>query len=81
MRGRSALRAHMPMTDDNRLDKVSERIEQVVEQVGALRAEVRGGNAALRTEMIDRDASLLKWLLAFFVAQTAALGALMAAFR
>ena len=35
----------------------------------------------LRTEMIDRSAELLKWLLAFFVAQTAALAALMAFFR
>jgi len=31
--------------------------------------------------VIDRSADLLKWLLAFFVAQTAALAALMTLFR
>jgi hypothetical protein len=35
----------------------------------------------LRAELIDRSAESLKWLLAFFVAQTAALAALMAVFR
>lgn len=34
----------------------------------------------MRTEMVDRSAELLKWLLAFFVAQTDALGTLMALF-
>jgi hypothetical protein len=37
--------------------------------------------ATLRTGVVDRGSDLLKWLLAFFVAQTAALGALMAIFR
>jgi len=35
----------------------------------------------VRTEVVDRGSELLKWLLAFFVAQTAALAALMAIFR
>jgi hypothetical protein len=37
--------------------------------------------AELRAEMIDRNFNLLKWLLGFFAAQTAALAALMALFR
>ena len=35
----------------------------------------------LRAEMLDRQASLLRWLLGFFAAQTAALAALLAALR
>ena len=37
--------------------------------------------ASLRTEMVDRSENSLRWLLAFFVAQTAALAALLAALR
>ena len=81
MPGRSALRALAPMTDDARFDRLEERLEHIVDQINALRTEVRVEHAELRTEMVDRDANMLEWLLGFFVAQTAALGALMAAFR
>jgi len=55
-----------------------ERLERRLnEECGQLRLDI----ATLRTEVIDRGSELLKWLLAFFVAQTAALAALMAIFR
>ena len=95
MLGRSAC-AFAPMTDDDRLERLTERFERrLSEELGAFRLEVREefgnvreefGNvrvqiSELRAEVIDRDMSLLKWLLGLFVAQTAALGALMAVFR
>ena len=55
-----------------------ERLERRLgEECGQLRLDI----ANLRTEMIDRSGDLLKWLLAFFVAQTAALATLLAVFR
>jgi hypothetical protein len=75
------LRALTLMTDEARCDRLDERVEHIVDQISAFRTEVRVQHAELRTEMFDRDANMLKWLLGFFVAQTAALGALMAAFR
>lgn len=95
MPGRHAWRTVAPMTDDDQLTRLSDRVEYVVDQIGTLhrnvaivqdsvstlRAEVRVQHAELRAEMIDRDANLLKWLLGFFVAQTAALSALIVAFR
>ena len=109
MPGRSAF-ALAPMTDDDRLEKLTERSERLSKELGAFRLEmreelgafrlemredlgafrlevreefgkVRVQAAELRAEVIDRDMSLLKWLLGLFVAQTAALGALMAVFR
>lgn len=99
MPGRSAF-ALAPMTDDDRLERLTERFERrLSEELGAFRLEVREELGAfrlevreefgkvrvqisdLRAEVIDRDMSLLKWLLGLFVAQTAALGALMAVFR
>lgn len=54
-----------------------ERLERRLnEECGTLRLDL----ANMRTEMVDRSAELLKWLLAFFVAQTAALGTLIAVF-
>lgn len=88
MAGRSAFGALAPMTDEARFDRLDKRIEHLVDQVSlvredvaTVRTEVRVQHAEIRSEMIDRDANMLKWLLGFFVAQTAALGALMAAFR
>lgn len=64
--------------DDMQLDVVAERFERrLSEAAGQLRVEISG----LRAEMIHRNAELLKWLLGFFVAQTAALGALMSILR
>ena len=55
-----------------------ERLERrLIEDCSQLRRDI----ASLRTEVVDRGSELLKWLLAFFVAQTAALAALMAIFR
>jgi hypothetical protein len=86
---RTTLLAPAPMTDDERLERLTERFERrLSEELGKFRLEVRDefGKtrvhlADLRAEMIDRDMTLLKWLLGLFAAQTAALGALMAAFR
>ena len=64
--------------------EVREEFGNVREEFGSVREEfgkVRVQISELRAEVIDRDMSLLKWLLGLFVAQTAALGALMAAFR
>jgi hypothetical protein len=55
-----------------------ERLERRLgEECGQLRLDI----AALRTEVADRGRDLLKWLLAFFVAQTAALATVTAIFR
>lgn len=68
------------------LDVVTlERLERRLgEECGAVRLQVMDARADikdLRAEMIDRQASMLKWLLGFFVAQTAALSALLTALR
>lgn len=77
-----------PMTEEERLKRVDERVERIGEQLAAFRMDVREDFgktsvqiAELRSEVIDRDMGLLKCLLGLFVAQTAALGALMAVFR
>jgi hypothetical protein len=67
------------LIDNEEINVVTlERLERRLSEVSG---EVRVDIANLRTEMVDRSASLLKWLLMFFVAQTAALGTLMALFR
>jgi len=65
--------------DENELSVVTlERLERRIgEECGQLRLDISG----LHTEVADRSLGMVKWLLAFFVAQTAALGTLMAAFR
>jgi hypothetical protein len=65
------------MTDDSELNVVTlERLERRLgEECGRLRVDI----GELRTEVADRSADLLKWLLLFFVAQTGALEALIAA--
>jgi hypothetical protein len=67
------------LSDETELSVVTlERLERRLgEECGQLRVELIN----LRTEMVDRSYELLKWLLAFFCAQTAALAALMAVFR
>lgn len=72
--------------DNDSLDVVTlERLERrLTEESGSLRLEIKDARADikdLRSEMIDRQASLLRWLLGFFVAQTAALGALLSVLR
>jgi hypothetical protein len=79
MTSRNVLRGVDVLTADDELNVVTlERLERRLgEECGELRLEI----STLRGEMIDRSGELLKWLLAFFVGQTAALGALMAIFR
>jgi hypothetical protein len=79
MAGRNAFRAVDLVGDDEEINVVTmERFERRLgEECGLLRIEI----VNLRTETADRSADLLKWLLAFFVAQTAAIAALMAGFR
>jgi hypothetical protein len=76
---RSGLRPVDVLTDESEMNVVTlERLERrLTEECGQLRLDI----VNLRTEMVDRSYELLKWLLAFFVAQTAALAALMAVFR
>jgi hypothetical protein len=55
-----------------------ERLERRLgDECGQLRVEL----GTLRTKIADRSFDMLKWLIGLFVAQTAALGALMSAFR
>ena len=77
MTARGGLRPVDLMTDDSELNVVTlERLERRLgEECGQLRIDI----GELRTEMVDRSADLLKWLLAFLVAQTGALGALIVA--
>ena len=79
MTSRGGLRTVDVMTEDVEVHVVTlERLERRLgEECGQLRLDI----ATLRTDMIDRSSELLKWLLAFFVVQTAALAALMAVFR
>jgi hypothetical protein len=67
------------MTEDVEVQVVTlERLERRLgEECGQLRLDI----ATLRADMVDRSGEMLKWLLGFFVAQTAALAALMAVFR
>jgi hypothetical protein len=99
MFSRSALRALAPMHDDDKFERLEQRIERLTDEISQLRLEMRDESgklrldmrdefgkvrvetAGLRAEMIDRNVNLLKWLLGFFAAQTAALAALLALFR
>ena len=67
------------LLDDEEINVVTvERLERrLTEECSAVRMDIKD----LRAEMIDRNASLLRWLLGFFVAQTAALGALLSVLR
>lgn len=84
------------MNDDNVNAVTAERLERrLSEECGKLRVEIGGvrlevaavrqemaaGFGNLRAEIADRNADLLRWLLAFLVAQTAALAAIIALFR
>lgn len=72
---RGGLRAVDVVEDADGLDVVrNERLERRI-------TEVRLDISHLRTEVVDRNAALLRWLLVFFVAQTTALAALMTALR
>lgn len=68
---------------DNEIVMVAtERFERrLAEENGKLRVEMAHGFGALRAEMIDRNAELLKWALLFGGTQTAALAALIGLLR
>ena len=67
------------LLDEEEVNVVTlERLERrLSEETGAVRLDIKD----LRAEMFDRNASLLRWLLGIFVAQTSAIAALMAVFR
>ena len=77
-----------PMNEDDRLDVVTERFERrLAEESGKTRTElavvhtdVVGKLGDLRAEMIHRNAELLKWMLGFFLAQTAGIAGVLALF-
>jgi len=76
MHGRNANRALSNMTnsDNDVVMIVTERFERrLAEENGKLRVEVATGFGGLRTEMVARNADLLKWILTFGVTQTAAI--------
>ena len=78
MTARSNFRPVELMPEDEVNVVTLERLERRLgEECGQLRLDI--GN--LRTDMVERSADLLKWLLAFFVAQTTALAALIALLR
>ena len=67
---------------DDVLVVATERFERrLAEESGKVRVEMAQGFGALRTEMADRNAELLKWLLVFFAVQTAALAGLLTLFK
>jgi hypothetical protein len=66
-------------TSDEELNIVT--LERLERRLGGESGQLRLDIATLRAEMVDRSGDLLRWLLAFFVAQTAALAGLMAVLR
>ena len=56
-------------------------LERLERRLGEETSKLRLDIAGVRTEIIQRSLSEMKWLLAFFVAQTAALAGLMSLFR
>ena len=93
MPGRGAPVALRDMTEDDMLERVTERLERrLAEECGKLRVEIANGNGALRsemergfgfmrTEMADRNTQLLQWALVYAVTMTGVGAALLALFR
>ena len=50
-------------------------------EMAQLRGDIRTDMSGLRAEMIANNTALLKWLLVFFVSQTAAIAAFIRVFR
>jgi len=76
MYGRNANLALSTMTnsDSDVVVLVTERFERrLAEDNGRLRVEMANGFGGLRTEIVERNAELLKWMLIFGVTQTAAI--------
>jgi hypothetical protein len=89
MSARHALRVVSIMKSEDEEPVTVERFERRIAEVeGKLRLEISGlrhdmteGFGKLRTEIADRNSDQLKWLLLFFVGQTAALAAVLSLFR
>jgi hypothetical protein len=84
MYGRHANRALSTMTnhDNDVTIIVTERFERrLAEETGKLRVEMAHGFGGLRSEMVERNADLLKWILIFGVTQTAAIVGLIRLWR
>lgn len=84
MYGRHANRALSNMTnsDNDVVVIVTERFERrLAEENGKLRVELATGFGSLRSEMVERNADLLKWILIFGVTQTAAIVGLIKLWR
>jgi hypothetical protein len=84
MYGRHANRALSNMTnsDSDVVMIVTERFERrLAEENGKLRVEMASGFGGLRTEMVERNAERLKWMLIFGVTQTAAIVGLIKLWR
>ena len=76
MYGRNANLALSTMTnsDSDVVVLVTERFERrMAEENGKLRVEMANGFGGLRTEMVERNADLLKWMLLCGVTQPAAI--------
>ena len=79
MYGRNAALALSTMTNNESdiVVIVTERFERrLAEENGKLRVEMANGFGSLRTEMVERNADLLKWILIFGVTQTATIAGL-----
>lgn len=64
----------MTQSDSDAVVLVTERFERrLAEENGKLRVEMANGFGGVRTEMVERNAELLKWMLIFGVTQTAAI--------
>ena len=84
MYGRNANQALSTMTnnDNDVVIIVTERFERrLAEETGKLRVEMAHGFGSLRTEMVERNADLLKWILIFGVTQTATIVGLIRLWR
>ena len=89
MAGRAALGAVTMTEHDDDIEIVTERFERrLSEECGTLRVEIvtlradtREGFGSVRTEIVERNAELLKWGLMFAVTQTGVLLAFIALFR
>jgi hypothetical protein len=72
----------MTNSDNDVILIVTERFERrLAEENGKLRVEMANGFGGLRTEMVERNADLLKWILIFGVTQAAAIVGLIKLWR
>jgi hypothetical protein len=77
MAGRSLYPVDLNVEDELSVVTLERLERRVGDESGKLRLDI----ANLRTEVVSRSTEQLKWLLVFFVAQTAALAGLLSALR